>query len=44
MDNNVELLFVLAKKRELEKKLDSLIYGSIEIREKGCGKIYLCTL
>ena len=38
MDNNVELLFVLAKKRELEKKLDSLIYGSIEIREKGAAK------
>ncbi len=40
MKNDFELMNVLARKQDLEERLASMIYGSIEVREKD-GKNYI---
>lgn len=42
MSETIEIMNLLQSKQVLEHKLSSLIYGSVEIREKGNNKyIYM---
>ena len=44
MNDNVEIMNTLHYKHNLEEHLNNMICGSVEVREKRCKEIYLCTL